>query len=250
MLEGGLTFSVARWSAWEPREGKLPRCSSYAEGEISTDELEKPDLSNVPAMQRRRLGRLARTVFQVLNHCSDTSKQEPVVFSSLMGEINRTQEILNSIAAGGAVSPASFSLSVHNAIGGLWSVIHGINAPILAVSPPANSPVPALLEAAGILQEGIYSAVNVVYYEEDYPEFYTPFIQGPSAPTALALRFVADDERTFSGTKFNLQRLPGNPSGTLGSWESYAALLRILTRRDTSSTVEEPQCSWQIKLCR
>jgi beta-ketoacyl synthase-like protein len=240
-----LKIAVERWSAWEPREGLPAVFSSFSHGKMSSSDIEKPDLAGVPAMQRRRLGRLARVVFHVLDRCADTSEQEPVVFSSLMGEIQRTQEILQSIAADEPVSPMSFSLSVHNAVGGQWSVIHGIKAPMLALSPPANSPIPALLEAAGLLQEGVYSAVNVVYYEENYPVFYSPFLDGPSAPTALAMRLIpADRSLETLALQLDLRRLPGK-SG-VPPWDNYSVLLDILRGDRSDAMVREPCCRWQL----
>jgi hypothetical protein len=166
-----------------------------------------------------------------------------------MGEIQRTQGILNSIAANEPVSPTSFSLSVHNAIGGQWSVIHGIKAPMVALAPPANSPIPALLEATGILQEGVYPAVNVVYYEEDYPAFYSPFFKSPSAPTALALRLISGDSRLVEGVLwFDLQLLSVK-SSEVRPWDNYAAFLGLLTGGQATMTVNEPQSSWRLEAC-
>jgi hypothetical protein len=249
MLDNKLKIAVERWCAWELREGMSPLCSRYTQGEISREILERPNLDSVPAMQRRRLGSLARTVFHVLDKCADANQDEPVVFSSYMGEIQRTQGILNSIAAEEPISPTSFSLSVHNAIGGQWSMIRGVKAPMLALAPPANSPVPALLEAAGILQEGVYSAVNVVYYEEDYPAFYAPFFKSPSAPIALALRLISEDSRPEKGALWlNLQLLSVKSSEVL-PWDNYAALLGLLTGGQATMTVEEPQSSWRLDVC-
>jgi hypothetical protein len=198
-------------------------------------------------MQRRRLGTLARTVFHVLARCADAGEQEPVVFSSYMGEIGRTQEILEAIAANESVSPASFSLSVHNAIGGQWSLIHGIRAPMVALAPPSNSPVPALLEALGILEEGEYRAVNVVYYEEPYPQFYSTFFPGPANSTALALRLVPAKEAGMDGVlRFSLKELP--PLGCAPDLRAnHAALADLLAGRHAITRVAEERCSWQLE---
>lgn len=201
-------------------------------------------------MQRRRLGTLARTVFHVLARCADAGAQEPVVFSSYMGEIERTQGILNAMAANEPVSPASFSLSVHNAIGGQWSVIQGVKAPMVALAPPANSPIPALLEAAGMLLEGEYAAINVVYYEESYPQFYSPFLQGPADATALALRLVAANDDHREGLfRFSVQQMPalGSPPGLRAN---YAALVDLLMGRHDTTQVVEEQCNWKLERCQ
>lgn len=241
---------MERWCAWELRYGLAPQCTYYARGNVSRETVEKPNLDGVPALQRRRLGSLARTVFHVLSKCAESDNDEPVIFSSFLGEIQRTQDILNNIAANDEVSPASFSLSVHNAIGGQWSVIHNVNAPILALAPPANSPVPALLEAAGLLEEGIYGAVNVVFYEEAYPAFYAPFFASPPAPIALALRVISSGDQVVEGALlFSLQQLPAEPA-RMRACDNYALLQRTLSGDQTAVTIEEPQCNWKLERSR
>jgi len=242
-----LNIYIDSWHAWQPRAGKLALSISARQGRLEEAELEKPALKTVPAMQRRRLGPLARVAFHVLGQCVDTSKQEPVVFSSLMGEIQRTQRILGSIASDEAVSPTAFSLSVHNAISGQWSMIHDIRAPMVALSPIQGNCVPALLEAAGILQEQTHPAVNVIFYEEDYPSFYAPFLEGAIAPAALALRLVTED-RAGSDTlrlSVNLAAHLKNCSKFHGPLDLVPLLKNDLDYLDIATT----QSSWRLQRC-
>ena len=247
MLDKRLNIAVERWCAWEPLAGARAICSHYNGGVQANERVEKPDLTTVSAMQRRRLGTLARIVFHVLARCTGAGAQEPVVFSSFMGEIERTQGILGAIAANQPISPAAFSLSVHNAIGGQWSLAHGITAPMIALAPPANSPVSALLEAEGMLFEGEYPAINVVYYEEPYPEFYTPFLQGPADPVALALRLVPSSDAECKGLiRISIERLPSQ--GCAPDLRSnLAALADLLAAKRSSVLVQEEHCSWLLR---
>ena len=244
-----LKFAVERWCLWEPQTDTPALCSQYSRGIKSSESLDKPDLATVPAMQRRRLGTLARSVFHVLTRCTDPGAQEPAIFSSHMGEIGRTQGILDTLAADEPVSPASFSLSVHNAIAGQWSLIRGIRAPMVALAPPANSPVPALLEAAGILAEDEYEAVNVVFYDEPYPTFYSPFMEGPAAVTALALRLVvAGAEQREGVLYFRVTRL--SPFGSEPDLrDNHSALADLLLGRHHITRVLEHQCAWHLERC-
>lgn len=191
-----LEFSIKRWSAWVPQAEKAALCYRYANGDCRISKEEKPDLSLVPAMQRRRLGPLARVVFASLYHCTGEERSGPVVFCSTMGEIQRTQSILENIAREQPVSPAAFSLSVHNAIAGQWSLINGNTSPMVALASVGGSPVPAILEGMGMLSESSCSSVDIVLYEEKRPEFYSPFLSGPDAPMAIALRLSILEEGT------------------------------------------------------
>lgn len=235
-------FTIKTWCAWQPGSGDLAWCLSYANGKALSCELEKPQLSNIPPMQKRRLSKLARVVFHVLDFCEELDEQGPIIFSSVMGEIQRTQGILHSIATDSPVSPASFSLSVHNSISGLWSILHGNHAPMMALSPPSGSPVGALAEAAGILAEGRYSAVTVVFYEERYPAFYDPFLTGPEAPRALAVRMVACDESDSSSISLKLQ--PAANHKAVNGDEPSSSMLDLLREQRDSIFIEEPQMTW------
>ncbi|MCB1853780.1 MAG: beta-ketoacyl synthase chain length factor [Halieaceae bacterium] len=238
---------VERWSSWESRAGQAALCCHYSGPGLVCEEVEQPDLGTVPALKRRRLGALARTVFHVLDRCADTDQSEPVVFSSYLGEIKRTQALLESVAAGGPVSPMAFSLSVHNAIAGQWSLIRGIKAPMTALSPPAGSPVPALLEAQGILLEGHYPAVNVAYFEEDYPGFYAPFFSGAQGPCALALRLVPETGGISSRClRLELEQLSPALSPPV-STVNISALGGLLAGQRDELVVSEPQCRWRLR---
>ncbi|MCB1691045.1 MAG: beta-ketoacyl synthase chain length factor [Halioglobus sp.] len=240
-----MKLTVDSWCSWEAGENQLPVCTHYSLGETIQTRLDVPDLSNVPALQRRRLGSLARIVFHVLDRCAETGANEPVVFSSYMGEIQRTYGILKCIQAQEPVSPGAFSLSVHNAIAGQWSLIRDIEAPMVALSPPSNSPVPALLEAAGILQEGQYCSVNVVFYDEPAPEFFSPFLDRFSAPVALAMRLVGECKSELQST-VNLT-LRQHASATISRRLNYQSeMLDLLSGRKAQIIVEEPQCCWQL----
>jgi len=241
-----LNIYIDSWHAWQPC-ASLPALSiSASGGRREQCEVDKPNLAGVPAMARRRLSPLARVVFHVLDQCANTGTQEPVVFSSFMGEIQRTQGLLNAIGSDQPVSPAAFSLSVHNAIAGQWSLIHGIKAPMVAISPPCGSCVAALLEAAGILQEKHYQSVNIVFYEEDYPAFYAPYLDGPRAPAALALRLISAEQAGPHTQHFSLHSTDALHRDKRNS--DPLELLPLLEGSCTSLHIAEPKTGWRLDL--
>ncbi len=242
-----MKITVDSWCSWEIAENQPALCTHYYSGKLSKIRVDKPDLGSVPALQRRRLGSLARVVFHVLDQCARTGANEPVIFSSCMGEIQRTYGILQSMAAQEPVSPGAFSLSVHNAIAGQWSLIRGIEAPMLALSSPSNSPVPALLEAAGILKEGNYPSLNVVFYDERLPVFFSPFLEGPAAPIALAMHLVQENA-AGAGSAMHLRLRRRAAGGKSLPANTPARLFDLLSGKLTQLAVEEPQCSWQLEV--
>lgn len=236
-----IKLGIDAWCSWVPANNQAV-ATTHINGQTTRVQLDKPQLGRVPPMQRRRLGSLARVVFHVLEQCMMPVHDETVIFSSRMGEIQRTQGILEAMASDQPVSPAAFSLSVHNAIAGQWSLVHGIRKPLLALAPPSGSPVPALLEAYGHLVGTRETGVTVVCYDEKLPAFYDPFISGPTAPTAVALRLVNADLATLT---LSIKRLEATGNAADSGLDALAALLLGGVGK---SMVAEPQCYWSLEL--
>ena len=238
---------IDSWFVWQSRSNGTALCQSCKRGQQDESEVEKPHLPGISAMQRRRLGPLARVVFHALEQCADVSQQEPVIFCSLMGEIQRTQGLLTAIASDRPVSPAAFSLSVHNAISGLWSLNHDIKAPMISLSPSTDNTVMAgLLEAAGILREKKYPAVNIIHYEEAYPPFYTPFLKQPRmAPCALALRVATPETAKPHAQKLTLE-IPASRQGG-ASFSDPLSLVPLLTGACSALELAGHHTTWRLE---
>ncbi|GGD61487.1 beta-ketoacyl synthase chain length factor [Caballeronia grimmiae] len=142
------TIPVARWSSW-------PAAASVA-----------PDVSFVEPMARRRLSALSRAALKVAYDCAATLPAVRVVFASRHGELRRTTGILCDISAGEPVSPTSFSLSVLNAMTGVFGIARGDRAPASAVSAGAQTLGYALLEAHAQYATDASSPVLLVYADE------------------------------------------------------------------------------------
>jgi hypothetical protein len=97
--------------------------------------------------------------------------------------------MLKDMQSGEDISPTAFSLSVHNAISGLFSIAHSNHQEITVLAPGQDGIVAAFIEALGLLQEG-HDAVLVVLYDEPLSEFYPylPFALTAKNSGALALK--------------------------------------------------------------
>ncbi|NND68200.1 MAG: 3-oxoacyl-ACP synthase [Halioglobus sp.] len=239
-----MKIAIASWCAWWTQADGTARALSCVRGELLETQADKPRVEGVKPIQKRRLSPLARLVFAALDHAGEAAARGPVIFSSTMGELNRTHGILATLAADEPVSPAAFSLSVHNAIAGLWSMLRDNTAPMLALSPAGGSPAAALVEAAGILGEGREREVSVVLYEEPYPAFYHPYRTGPEQPYALALSLVAPG--TPGVIELDLE------AGRAGArrWATDLDLLPLLRGEQGALTLGEPQMSWRLARCQ
>ncbi len=89
-----------------------------------------------------------------------------VVFASRHGELRRTTDILRTISAGEPVSPTAFSLSVLNAMTGVFGIARGDRSPASAISAGAETLGYALLEAHAQYETDPATPVLIVYADE------------------------------------------------------------------------------------
>lgn len=119
----------------------------------------------------------------------------PVVYASQHGETTRGFELLQCLARDEPLSPTSFSLSVHNAIAGMWSILRKETAESIALAVEGDGLESAIIEACLLLGAG-HEQVMVVLAEETPPREYTPFIS--DVPFAYALALVVARGNQFS----------------------------------------------------
>lgn len=152
----GLNVSVklAAKAAWiQKEEGDSPR----------------PDRGELPLP--RRMGLLTRAVFSCVMELKKQYGEAvyglPIVYSSRYGEIRRTLGLFDELGKYGDMSPASFSLSVHNATASLLSEKTSNHERCICLSAAEHSPEMGLLEAALQAQEG-----PVLYiYADEFPDY-------------------------------------------------------------------------------
>jgi hypothetical protein len=174
-------FILSDWCAWAPglccADNRL----------IHFADTKQPNY--VPKLLHRRLSPLAKAVFNVARTCIGDDKELPVVFSSAHGEICKSLAMLQTIQAGQELSPTAFSLSVHNAIAGLFSIAFKINKEVTVIAPGQEGVAPAFVEALGLLHEG-EDEVLVILYDEPIADFYpiAPFNLNLSFPCVLGLK--------------------------------------------------------------
>jgi hypothetical protein len=142
------TIPVARWSSW-------PAAATAA-----------PDIGFIEPMVRRRLSTLSRVALKVAHDCAADRQNVRIVFASRHGELRRTTDILRNISAGEPVSPTSFSLSVLNAMTGVFGIARGDRTAASAMSAGAETLGYALLEAHAQYATDASTPVLLVYADE------------------------------------------------------------------------------------
>ena len=147
-----ITFNIAQWRAWAPSLESADDWHAWCQAPVLLPASEaSPDVSFLPAMQRRRLSRLARMAFSVGWPLAEGREDLPLVFISRHGETPRTLDILSDLANEQPLSPTQFSLSVHNAVIGLWSILRNETSEMTALAAAGDGLEHGMLEAAALL---------------------------------------------------------------------------------------------------
>lgn len=216
-----MNFRIDTWKAWAPGLDSAEdwRAWCAAPRVVADDARQQPSADFLPAMQRRRLSRLARMLFHVAWPLVEGLPALPLVFASRHGETPRTLAILSDLARGEPLSPTQFSLSVHNAIIGQWSILRGDGSEMTALAAAGDGLEQAMLEASVLLGEGA-PAVLLVVAEELPPPLYTPYIDDVPFSYALALLLKPGDAWSL--------RLAAGEAGPPADWPHPLNLLRAL----------------------
>jgi len=185
-----MVFSVHHWAAWAPGLVGHDAWTSWLTQPHPLPSEGTPPLTELPAMMRRRVDRLGRIALQAAYTCQRDLPPCPGVFASRYGEIGRSVELLETLARGEPLSPTSFSVSVHNAMGALFSIARGDTTAYSAVAAGAETVEAAFVEACGLLADGA-PEVQVVVYEEPLPPPFERFTEHPMVPHAWACRVRA-----------------------------------------------------------
>lgn len=189
-----IRFSIDRWAAWSPNITKPSDWLNWLSSPtpVAQNYDITPALTEMPAMMRRRVDRLGRMALQTAYWGMADSPSCPVVFASRYGDISRSVGMLRQLAEKEPMSPTSFSMSVHNAIGALFSISRDDVNAYTAIAAGEETVEAAFTEALGLLADG-ENAVLVVYYEEPLPELFAHFSEQPDFPRAWACRLIRSE---------------------------------------------------------
>lgn len=231
-----MDFFLSDWAVWTPETTR----SDIGLGQSATLEL-----TQVPAMTRRRLSKLTKLTFDVALAVSSPPEPQSVpqplttIFASRHGDLHKTVSLLQQVAQQEALSPTHFALSVHNAIIGQLSLFCQNRSDSNAIAAGADSLHYAVLEAAARLRtEPELQQVLVLYADEPVPEIYQAFCQDPAQPVALALLLSRSDGEKLS---FSRQSAPSQAA----SEQQPGQLLLFLQQQCRTLTIAGRDCQWQ-----
>jgi len=163
---------------------------------------------DIPAGLRRRLGPLGRMGVACGLGVAPQGDAD-IVFCSRHGDISLAHQLLSALVAGEPMSPAGFSMSVHNTVPGVLDLARKARIGHTAIAAGAQTLSAGLAEAWLRLTARPHLDVVLIYAEMPLPDFYEQFMDGDLGGTALALRLSAG---RGEGALLSLAPEDGGPS--------------------------------------
>lgn len=157
---------------------------------------EKAPVDFLKPRDRRRLSPLGRAALCVLEPFFQNldAERDAVVFASRAGDLPLTVQLLESIGDPDGLSPTAFSTSVHNAIGGLFTILSGFQGHVTAIGGGAATFSAALSEAASLLTA--FERVIVCIYEAAPPQAFMSTL-----PDARTFAYAFEAHRPRAGER-------------------------------------------------
>lgn len=181
-----ISFNIEQWNAYAPGMVTTEDWQTWFRGQHHIDDAVAPEvMKSVSPMLRRRFSKLGKVAMGAALPLLNEVDHIPSIFASRHGDTETTLSLLKTMGMDEAVSPTSFSLAVHNAVGGLYSIARKDTSPINAIAASEGLVVQALIESALQLQD--YERVLCVIYDIELPELYRPYCQSEPFPHAVAM---------------------------------------------------------------
>lgn len=245
-----MEFTIKRCVAWGGGLTTTQDWQKYAQGEVSlSDSQALPALKEIPAMQRRRLSPFAKLAL----HCALSAADEclttvPSVFASRHGDLAKTSKLISDVAAQEDLSPTQFGLSVHNAVGGLFSIYTGNKAPLTAISAGEDTFFTAIVDALCKLSANDYKEILVVFTETLVPEIYQKYVAQDEVAIACALLLAP----ARAGEEVYTLTLPTNEKGNKEKLQGENTQMQVLDflnfyySSNKQVNVKSKRHSWQL----
>lgn len=151
----------------------------------------------IPANQRRRMPGFVLDAALCGLPLLQQRPESDLVYCSCNGDLSITVDLLSDLARGELLSPAKFSISVHNAPPGMMGLLLGRVGNHTAIAAGEDSLAAGLTEAYARLASGEASSVILVLADAQLPEVYREFDDAsPSVYLALALTAGSAEDST------------------------------------------------------
>lgn len=214
-----MQIPLKHWQAWAPGISKANDWFQYATDNLTIDTSQKPDVSFLPVMFRRKLSPLSRMIFYTMHMLEQEigTISCPMVLATRHGELDISLDLIQAEMSESTFSPAKFSMSVHNSPVGFLSIRNGNKMANTAISAGSKTLEMGLYECMAMLENN--SQCLLIYADQPIAEVYNQYrdeISFPVCITALlskehAPTEISLDDKSFQAEQFIKQLLKASP---------------------------------------
>ncbi len=239
-----VSFQLETWSAMAPGLNTIDDWQDWLDSPRAIEEpLGKVSLKEIPPLLRRRFSTPGKCALGAALPILEDGEMIPSIFASRHGDSALTLSLLSAIGRNDTMSPTGFSLAVHNAVSGLFSIARKDTSEVTTIAAMEGLVLQALIEAVGQLK--VSKRVLCVIYDTPLPDPYSRCTTSDLFPYAIAIILT----RT-SGGKYHLERgSSGVPDRTFLPAELGSEPLRfieMLAGRTTAMVSELNGAAWRI----
>jgi hypothetical protein len=241
-----LSFHLESWAALAPGLESSDDWKQWLQNPVAIIEpLGKIPLKTIPAMLRRRFNTLGRCAMGAAMPLVEDIAAIPGIFASRHGDTEMSFSLLEGMGRDEPMSPTSFSLAVHNAVSGLFSIARKDTSEVTSIAAMEGLVLPTFIEAIGQLQST--EKVLCVIYDIPLPDFYNSyFAESPETfPYAIALILGSAEGQSYSleqtGQTMQSELSPPGPFDS-----EPLRLLRLLTGLSNEIDLTQNGCNWRI----
>lgn len=242
-MGGSVNLQIESWNAIAPGLDNCQAWTQWIRDPVPIDaSLGKLDLSAVPAMLRRRFNTLGKCVMAAALPLVEEIDAIPGIFASRHGDTELSLAMLSDIGREEPMSPTNFSLAVHNAISGLFTIARKDTSEVTAIAAMEDLVLQTLFEAVGQLQHR--ERVLCVIYDIPLPEFYRQHANdaGEAFPFAVAM-ILARSGAAGLALEFTSEANGANA----GAEESeFLRLMQLLCGISDEIRLSRSEASWRI----
>lgn len=215
-----INVQLEAWAAMAPGLDTQEAWQQWLQHPVEIPEaLGSFSLASIPPMIRRRFSPLGKCAMGAILQLPQSDTPLPAIFASRHGDTALTLSLLEEMGKGEAMSPTGFSLAVHNAVSGLYSIAKKDTSAITAIAAMEGLILQTFFEAAGQLQE--HEKVLCVIYDVPLPELYQRYTADYRFPYAVAMILSRAGETSLC---IEPLECPDNPSVHAPQPEDESAL--------------------------
>jgi hypothetical protein len=238
-------FQIEAWAAIAPGLDSHSDWREWLQHPVPLEEpMGKVSLSQFPAMLRRRFSPLGKTAMAAALPLIEADEAIPSIFASRYGDMDLTLKLLEDIARNDPMSPTGFSLAVHNAVSGLFTIARKDTSEVTSIAAMDGLLLQTLFEAIGQLQYS--SRVLCIVYDLPLPDFFRHYSRGEPFPYAIA--FIVSNEAgdSFSLTQCNESSTNINPLIDCPMKADTFGFLQLLSGLSADIKINANGLAWQI----